>query len=268
MNMTFIKKATTASLLAASLAMGVACAEERSPIPVVTEGFRYSITPYVWLPAMNGKVDYDNVQRVDTKLNSSQLISNTDAALMLDGELHYGRWGVMGNAVYSKSSSLGSKSLLKEQGVTVNSNMDSWMGIYTVAGTYTAYTSPSVYLDALVGARFLNMNGKTQLSATAGTGYLGDTTLYSSLSVSDAIGGVKGRVRIADSNFYVPFYLDAGGGSATAKFTSQQMLGVGYAFQYVDISVLYNNLYYSLNRNNVSSYITMGGPAVAATFRF
>lgn len=244
--------------------------EEVSPIPTVRDEFRYAITPYVWLPGMNGKLDYKNNQVADTKLNSSQVASQADVALFLDGEVHYGNWGVMGNAVYSKSSSLGSKTVLPTYGgVSIDSNTDSWMGVYTVAGTYTAFANSVIYVDALAGARFLNMNSKVQLRATElPTGYSGDKTLYAGLSLTDAIAGLKGRFRISDSRFFVPFYVDAGGGSATAKFTSQQMLGLGYSYGWGDITLAYNNLYYSLSKNNVSSYLNMGGPAVAATFRF
>ena len=249
---------------------GIVHSEEISPIPTVKDEFRYAITPYVWLSGMNGKVDYKNNQVADTRLSSGQVAGQTDVAFFLDGEVHYGHWGVMGNAVYSKSSSLGSKTVLPAYGgVSIDSNTDSWMGVYTVAGTYTALANSSVYVDALAGARFLNMNSKVQLRATElPTGYTGDKTLYGNLSVTDAVAGFKGRVRISDSRFFVPFYLDAGGGSATAKFTSQQMLGVGYAYGWGDVTLAYNNLYYSLSKNNVSSYLNMGGPAVAATFRF
>lgn len=243
-------------------------ATDTTPLPSATEGFRYVITPYLWFLGINGKLDYNNVQRVDTKLNDSQLLSTTDIGGMIEGEVHYGRWGVMGNAIYSKSSSLGSKSYIKDQALTVDSNSNSWIGIYTLAGTYTAVTTPSVYLDVLAGARFLNINSKTALSASVPNTYTGDRTLYASVSATDAIGGLKGRARISDTNFYVPFYVDAGGGSSVAKFTSQQVLGVGYAFEYVDISLVYSNLYYSMSKNQVSSYINMSGPALAATFRF
>ena len=244
-------------------------AADVAPLPSATEGFRYAITPYLWFLGMNGKVDYNNVQRVDTKIDTNQLLSTFDIGGMLEGEVHYGRWGLAGNGIYSKSSSLGSKSYLRDQALTVDSNTTSWIGIYTVAGTYTAISTPNIYLDTLAGARFLNINSKVALDASVtNTPYTGDKTLYSTLSATDAIGGVKGRVRISDSRFYVPFYVDAGGGSAVAKLTTQQILGIGYAFSAVDISLVYSNLYYSLNKNQVSSYLNMSGPALAATFRF
>lgn len=244
-------------------------AGDASPLPSTTEDFRYVITPYLWFLGMNGKLDYNNVQRVDTKIDTNQLLSTFDIGGMLEGEIHYGRWGIAGNGIYSKSSSLSSKSYLKDQSLNVDSNATSWIGIYTVAGTYTAVSTPSIYLDLLAGARFLNLNSKTSLNASLeNTSYTGSRTLYSSISATDAIGGFKGRFRISETNFYLPFYLDAGGSSSVAKLTSQQMLGIGYAFQHVDISLIYSNLYYSLNKNQVSSYLNMSGPALAATFRF
>ena len=189
---------------------------------------------------------------------------------MGDGEVHYGRWGIYGNAVFTKlvhqhSNSRGVDGL----NLNVNSSADAWLGVYTLAGTYTAYANNSVYLDLLAGARFLNLNAKVQLGASiANTPYQGDKTIYSSLHTSDAVAGVKGRIRLGESSWYVPFYLDAGGGSSVAKLTSQQALGIGYAFKDADIGLYYNNIYYSLSSGNDSAYINMTGPAVAVTFRF
>ncbi|MGI9142683.1 MAG: hypothetical protein ACR2IJ_05785 [Fluviibacter sp.] len=264
---TFKNKLAVALLLAAFPA--IALAEENTALPEVSEGFRFSVTPYLWMPGISGNIDYNNVQRVQTGLNANKILSNLSIGAMGDAEVHYGRWGLMGNAMYSKLSNASSRSSLKEQALTEESTTDAWMGIYTIAGTYTAYSDSTFYLDALAGARFLNSNSKVQLAASvANTPYVGAKTLYSSVSATDAIGGIKGRVRLGESRFYVPFYVDAGGGSSVAKFTSQQVLGVGYAFSMVDISLVYANLYYSMSNDKISSYFSMSGPALAATFRF
>jgi hypothetical protein len=244
-------------------------ADSTSPIPEVSDGFRFSITPYLWLAGLSGNVDYANGKSVHSDLNANKVLSNLSIGFMADGEVHYGRFGVMGNAIFAKLSNSGSKSYLKDDAITVSSTTDAWMGIYTAAGTYTAYADPNWYVDVLAGARFLNLNSKTQLDLSINPiHYTKGKTLYSQLSSTDAIGGFKGRYRLVDSNFYIPFYVDAGGGSSTAKFTSQQALGVGYAFSYADISLVYNNLYYSMSNDKASSYVNMSGPAIAATFRF
>ncbi len=269
MNSTLNKLARIA-LSCIALTQATNClAENASPIPEISDGFRFSITPYLWMAGLSGNVDYANGKSVHSDLNANKVLSNLSVGFMADGEIHYGRFGIMGNAIFAKLSHSGSKSYLKDDALTVNSTTDAWMGIYTAAGTYTAYVDPNWYVDVLAGARFLNLNSKTQLDLSINPiNYSGGKTLYSQLSSTDAIGGFKGRYRLAESNFYIPFYVDAGGGSSTAKFTSQQALGVGYAFSYADISLVYNNLYYSLSNDKTSSYVNMSGPAIAATFRF
>lgn len=269
MNTTISAKTAWFVLPLLLLKAGAVYAEQKPPLPQVSDEFRFSVTPYLWFTGLTGNLDYNNVQRVHTHINTNKILDNLSTGAMLDGEVHYGRVGIMGNAIFAKLNAAGSKSYLKDQSLTVDSTTDAWMGIYTVAGTYTAHSNKTVYLDVLAGARFLNLNTKVQLDASvANTPYSGDRTLYSQLSATDAIGGVKGRVRLEETSFYVPFYLDAGGSSSVAKFTSQQALGIGYAFDAVDISLVYNNLYYSLSNKQVSSYINMSGPMIAATFRF
>lgn len=264
-------KIAAALLVAAMLPFGQTQAEGVSPIPVVADEFRFSLTPYLWMAGITGSVDYNNAQRAHTHISSDKVLSNLSIGGMLDGEVHYGRWGLMGNTVFAKLSNNSSKSTNLQHGLsaTVDSTTDAWLGVYTVVGTYTVYAGQSLYVDGLAGVRFLNLNSKIQLDASiANTPYTGHKTLYSSVHTSDAIAGFKGRVRLGETSFFVPFYLDAGGGSAIAKFTSQQALGIGYALKAVDLALYYNNLYYSLSNDKVSSYINMSGPALAATFKF
>lgn len=258
-------KLLTTSLVTifATLTSGFASADEVAPLPKVGESFRFAITPYVWVPSVNGTVDYDNTQIATASMSGSTIVKNLDTGFMLDGEIHYGRWGILGNATFAKLKMPNTQANLPAQGTTATSQTDIWMGIYTAAGTYTAYTSDQFYLDILAGARFLHLNSKTNLSEPAA-----QTTLFSGLSSTDAVGGVQGRIRLGESRFFVPYYVDAGGGSAIAKFTSQQILGVGYSFKLADVLLVYNNLYYNFNKNNYSAYVDMGGPAIAATFRF
>lgn len=266
-----ITKTVAVLLTGVLLPAAASFADEVKPIPTISDEFRFSVTPYLWGAGLTGNLDYNNVQRVHTHIDSGKVLNNLSIGGMLDGEVHYGRWGFMGNAVFAKLSNNSSKSsnLQPSLTATVNSTADAWLGVYTLAGTYTAYASQTVYLDALVGARWLNLNAKVQLDASvAALGYTGDKTLYSSTHATDAIAGLKGRFRLGESSWYVPFYIDAGGGSSIAKFTSQQALGIGYAFKDADVGLYYNNLYYSLSNDKVSSYINMTGPALAVTFRF
>lgn len=235
----------------------------------ISDSFRFSLTPYLWGAGITGNVDYNNGKHAHAQLSSDKVLNNLSMGAMLDGEIHYGRFGLMGNAVYAKLHNTGSKSYLHHEQINVDSATDAWMGIYTVAGTYTAYSDQKLYLDIIAGARFLNLNAKVQLDASVvNTPLFVSKTMYSSTSATDAIGGIKGRARLGETSFFIPFYLDAGGSSSVAKFTSQQILGVGYSLKYADILLIYNNLYYSLSNDKATSYINMSGPLLGATFRF
>ena len=256
-------------ILVGLLPIASAFAEQSSPIPQVTDGLRYAITPYLWMPSVRGTVDYDNIQVANVGMSSSQILQSLSTGAMLDGAIHYGRLGVIGNTTFAKLKPPGTQSYLRQQGVTINANTDLWLGVYTAAATYTVYAGEALYLDFLAGARFLNLNTKTRLDESAvQQGWNNSLTMYSSFSSTNAVGGVQGRIRLGETQFFIPFYLDAGGGGANTKVTSQQILGLGYTFSAADVLLVYNNLYYSLSKDNISAYVNMGGPAIAATFRF
>jgi hypothetical protein len=233
-------------------------------MPKVTDGFRAALTPYLWMPGVSGPVDYKNTQIGELHMSNSQVLDSLSMGAMMEGHVSYNRWGLYGNAVFAKLRPKGTTSALPEGG-TVNAHSDLWLGVYAVAGTYTAYSSNSVYLDVLAGARFLNLNTKTTLDASVARA---DKTNYTQYNSTDAIGGVMGRVRIGDTKFFVPFYVDAGAGSPYSKFSSHQYLGIGYTHKNIDMVLVYNNLYYKINKDNISAKLDMGGPALATTFRF
>lgn len=85
----------------------------------------------------------------------------------------------------------------------------------------------------------------------------------------DPIVGFKGRYRIADSSWYVPFYGDIGSGGGTTNITWQTMLGVGKTFnQWVDASLTYRALYYDMSGSGLLQKTTFQGPQVGVTFKF
>jgi hypothetical protein len=85
----------------------------------------------------------------------------------------------------------------------------------------------------------------------------------------DPIVGAKGRYRIADSTWYLPFYGDIGSGGGTTNLTWQAMAGVGKTFgSLIDASLTYRALYYDMKDGGVLQKTTMLGPQVAVTMKF
>jgi hypothetical protein len=78
---------------------------------------------------------------------------------------------------------------------------------------------------------------------------------------------VTGRFNIPNSSFYLPFYLDAGGGGL--PFTWQAYGGIAYsAATWADVSAGYRYLNFQNGGSSGVRSLSLGGVIVAANFRF
>mgnify|MGYP003605683630 FL=1 len=236
-----------------------------NPIPTVAENqWRGSVTPYMWLMNVSGAVARNGDTLGSVHLDTNSLLSNLNVAAMIEGEVHRGNWGLWGDLVYSQLSNQSSR--LSVGQTTLNTTTTLTTGIYDIAATYTLHASPGAYVDGLVGARILTQDTTVNLSTV---GLLPNgVNRNSSTTITNAIVGVKGRVQISDSTWFVPFYLDVGAGSAQTNVTSQAMLGIGKAYSWGDVSLAVKNVYYQLSQNKQTADLNIFGAALAVTFRF
>ncbi len=79
---------------------------------------------------------------------------------------------------------------------------------------------------------------------------------------------MTGRINIPNSNWYLPFYLDAGGGSV--PFTWQVYAGVAYkAETWLDVSLGYRYLAFDGgSKTRGVEKLNLGGVVLASSFRF
>ncbi len=89
---------TTPALLALAQATAL-CVGSLIAIPAVAEvdpfdgNWRFSVTPYLWLPNVNGNLDYAS-RGLSTEIGPNDYLSNLQFALMLSGEAYRPRaWG-------------------------------------------------------------------------------------------------------------------------------------------------------------------------------
>ena len=221
-----------------------------SPIPQVSQGWRFEVTPYLWSPSINSSLFFNDQYKNTSKFSSGDVLSNLKSGGMISAEAHYGNWGVMGDLV---------SATLQE---TPNIKITLQQTILTGAATYTILSNKDAYIDGLLGVRSIAATA-TVTGSSANLGGSG------SVSTIDPIAGFKGRYRIADSTWYVPFYADIGGGAGTTNITWQTILGVGKTIEnWVDISLSYRYLYYDMTGSSVLQKTTFKGPQLAATFNF
>ena len=268
-------KATVCASLMALLVSTTAGAQEQ---------WTFALTPYRWLPNVNGTLKYDippgagGAPQVDTGPNN--YLENLSFALMLSGEARRGRWSVLADLIYLdfdkeksnvKSVDFGGSRVSASGDVQTRSSLKGYE--LTVAGGYTLVQSPRATLDALGGVRYFHIEASSdwQLTATisgpgAGQSFPASGNASRSVDIVDAIVGVRGRVRWGETPWFSPYYLDIGAGSS--KLTWQSLVGIGYAFKWGDAVLAYRTLFYDQNDDKLLQDFRFSGPTLGAAFRF
>jgi hypothetical protein len=256
------------SASALSAAMGsVHAAENVSPIPKVSDEWRFEVTPYLWGTGIRGTVNLNNELAKSADMSTSNVLSNLKSGGMIAAEAHKGKWGIMGDLISATLQNSGSVPVRTPEGdATIGDKVTVQQTILTGAFTYTVANTKDAYVDALLGVRAIDITATLALN-DEGTSI--QRSISKKTSTVDPIIGAKGRYRIADSTWYIPFYGDIGSGGGTTNVTWQLMAGVGKTFnKVVDASLTYRALYYDMKDGGVLAKTTMLGPQIAVTFKF
>lgn len=258
------------------------------------DGWRFSISPYVWAPGVDGTMAFEippgdagspNVE--NEPINYLEIL---DFALMLSGGAQKGKWFVFVDFINADFSS--EKSKVKSINL-IDSDMPSHelppleigadldAGTYisleaiqsAFAGGYRLAQSNYATVDLFGGCRYLNVHATVNWQLKAAIySPLGEKIFEESGTMSqreilwDGIAGLRGQIHLGDTSWFFPYYMDFGSGSA--KFTWQGMLGVAYAFKWGDIKLAYRHLYYDTKTDKLLDDISFSGYGLGATFRF
>ena len=253
------------------------------------EKWNFSVMPYLWLPSMEGTLRYGppaaGGASPNVSVDADTLLGALDMALMLSGEARKGRWLVATDVIYldlsSDTSAVRSIDFNTGSGPVNISNTALDAGtqtnlkgtVWTLVGGYAAVQDPRATLDVIGGFRYFGLKATSnwQLSAMV-TGPGGAQTFARTGSVTksddlwDAIVGVKGRVKLGDGNWFMPYYLDAGAGDST--LTWQSVLGVGHAFKWGEVILAYRYLSYEQSGSKLVEDLSFGGFGLGVNFRF
>jgi hypothetical protein len=240
---------------------------DASPIPKVSDEWRFEVTPYLWGTGIRGTVNLNDSAAKSADMSTSNVLSDLKSGGMIAAEAHKGKWGIMGDLISATLQNSGSVPVRTPEGdATIGDKVTVQQTILTGAFTYTVANTKDAYVDALLGVRAIDV------TATLGLNVEGTSiqrSISKKTSTVDPIIGAKGRYRIADSTWYIPFYGDIGSGGGTTNLTWQAMAGIGKTFnKMVDASLTYRALYYDMKDGGVLQKTTMLGPQVAVTFKF
>ena len=280
-----VSRITTTVLVTVMLiacATVVNAAEEK-----LDDKWHFAITPYFWAPNIDGTLKYGvppgagGSPKVDVGPND--YLENLDFAIMIAGEVRKGRWSVFTDVIYldfsDEDSKVKSIDFIDGGSNPVSSSLDagtesSLKGLaWTLAGSYGVLQGDLGRLELLAGLRYFGVEASTDWRlATTITGPGGSRVFQRTGSVSrsedlwDGIIGLRGRLNLGASKFYIPYYIDVGTGSS--EVTWEGMVGLGYGFKWVDIILAYRHLYYDMGGDDLIQDMRFSGPAFGLKIKF
>jgi hypothetical protein len=151
-------------------AMAVAAAAPVSAEEDKSDGkWHFTVTPYLWLPDVNGTVTYTNPSgsggSVSAQVDPSSYLESLDFAAMFTAEGRKDNWLAFTDYMYLHMGGHDSavKSVTGPGGfVTVPINVGGATtlvtNVWTLAGGYTVLRKPDVFIDLFAGTRLLNVS--------------------------------------------------------------------------------------------------------------
>jgi hypothetical protein len=260
-----------------------------TPAQPASAGWSFNLTPYVWLPTVRANLQYNgpqgNTVTQDITAGINDYISDINLGFLGGAEARDGRLSLLTDLIYlglsftNNSTSHIARVNVASGPIDIPLNLQLHTGarsnnvIGQLAGGYTVLQGEWGNLDVIAGLRVLGVNNS--LNWTLATDIrLPDGTIALSrngqaamgANLWNGIGGIRGRFNVPDSKFFVPYYLDAGGGGV--PFTWQAYSGVAYQAGFADLSLGYRWLAFEQGGNAKVRRLALGGVLLAAAFRF
>ena len=281
-----MKSALAALTLTLILAAGplAATAPALAAVDPYDGAWHFSLTPYLWLPNVNGSVDAripalrtaagDVLRDVNlsAEVGPNDYLENLKFAGMVTGEARKGEWSVITDLIYIDFGNENSKvrNITGPDGrplTAISRDVTTSLSttVWTLAGAYTVAHAPTWNFDVLAGFRYVGLDTELKWDLRGSRDFL-DTSGRTTQNRTewDGIVGVKGQVRFGDGRWFMPYYADIGTGSS--NWTWQALLGLGYSFGWGDVSLSIRSLSYEFNDNDAD--LRMTGPALGVSFRW
>jgi hypothetical protein len=246
--------------------------------------WKFSITPYLWLPNIDGTLKYSVPPGAggspEVEVGPNEYLENLGFAMMISGEARKDRFSVFTDFIYLhltneesavKSINFGGNRVSSSANLSTDSSLEG--ALWTIGAGYAVLPGRPVELDVFGGLRYFGLEFSTDWQlGLAVTGPGGGQTFPRSGSVSqredlwDGIVGVRGRIWLGGSGWSIPYYSDVGTGSSS--LTWQGMIGIAYSYKWFGATLAYRHLYYDMKDDKLIQDMRFSGPALGVNFRF
>lgn len=239
---------------------------------------RFSITPYVWLPTVEGDFGF-HIPPADPSgpeffpnvdVGPVDYLENLQGALMVAGEARFGRASIFTDFMYldfsnedARVRTIGGSGAIPP--IDIGTTFDFSGAVWTLAGGYDFIRNENWRLQAFAGFRYLGVDAQVDWQLSGPIGLFPPTgSVESESDTWDGLVGVRGRAQAGD--WFFPYYADVGAGDS--DLTWQGLIGVGYGFGWGDLRLDFRHLEYEQDEGSLVQELSFSGPAIGATFRF
>jgi len=255
------------------------------------DGWQFSLTPYLWLPTIDGQLKYDlppGSGDPTVGAGPTDWFELLNYAVLVNGSVRRGRIAISSDFVYLSMSKVEDGRVLgvadpsapsvgfgipvgAELNLATRTDLDGYQ--WSIDVGYGLYRADRSHLDVFVGARYFSLDVSTSWNLESDiVGPGGNPILDAQGSASagtelwDAIIGVRGRQALGSSRWSVPYNLDIGGGDSDS--TLNAIVALDYGFDWGDLMFGYRHLEYDEGPDKLMQNFSFSGPFVGAAFRF
>ncbi len=252
-------------------------------------GWSFDIAPYVWLPTVAADLRYSLPRSpsgtADIRADPGNYTDSLNAAIAFAATARYDRFSLVTDFMYVSASAGASRTESVNifdvgrnpisSAVNVGGDTTLKTTLWTLAGGYTLASGPWGHVDALAGFRYLGIDSTTNYNlniqifgprGNAGPSFGGAGRLSASDNIWNGIVGLRGRLRLGEGGFFVPYYVDVGAGDS--NLTWQAFGGLGYQTGPVGVSAGWRYLSYEQGGNALIQNMSLSGAYLAVNFSF
>jgi len=241
-------------------------------------GWRFSVTPYLWVPRIDGTLNFTARPGTGNEflvtIEPIDYIEHLNVPIMVAAAARKGPWTLATDFFFVDFS--GDRATVTsvtgpggnvEVPIDAGSSVGLQATIWSLGGGYAVVRGPTATLQILGGFRYFAVETSLDWQFAAGSATAPQSgTLTQSDDLWDAIVGIQGEARFGGGRWLLPYYLDAGTGSSS--LTLKAMAGLGYAFGWWDLRLMYHHLQYDAGESALIQELSLSGPALGASFRF
>lgn len=205
------------------------------------EPWQFRLSPYAWLAGMKGRLGAGpGAPTAPIDVSPADVIDDIDAALMLTFDARKGRHGVFVDVFYADISS---DAELLPPPIDLTARVGAESTVFTVAYQYEVYREGGTTAELLAGGRY--WRSESVLGFAGGGGQFEGRRFRSRESWTDPLVGLKGRMPIGSSKFYLEGGASVGGfgvgsdlyyeGSALLAYQWTDAIALAAGYRYFDV---------------------------------